>query len=162
MVDIDEQTKFFCEIPSSNPETFDISNYTIMKIEAIIDCSFNQIVDLLSQPEKYKLFNPHVNDYHTLCEFDGSCVYYLSLKAFSAWYFPRDYILINYKLHTPTCLYIIEKSINHSDAPKSLVNVLSDVHLRISIYQPNKNNKVMVKEIYVVNYGGYAMTQNQC
>ena len=50
---------------------------------------------------------------------------------------------------------------NHSEAPKSYRNVLADVHVRVTMIEPKSENQVLVKEYFVVDYGGYGMTASQ-
>lgn len=99
-----------------------------------------------------------------ICSFDSmnSCIYYCSLKSYSMWYLPRDYVLIHYTFEYNGVFYIVEKSVEHSEAPKSYKNVVADLHLRITMIEPKGTSKVIVKEYSVVDYGGYGMTASQC
>lgn len=141
----------------------DISQYLIMKVDALINCSFSQITQLLTNPEKYKLFNPQLEKLEVLSVLESvkATIYYCSMKQYSSWYLPRDFVLINHSFSYRGALFIVEKSVNHSEAPKSYKNVLAEVYVRITMVEPKSENQVLVKDYFVVDYGGYGMTSSQ-
>jgi len=164
IINNDEETKFLCGIKTKEGYEVEISQYLIMKSDALLDCSFDKAVDLLSNPEKYKVFNPNMANLEKVCDLSSlnAWIYHWSLKSYSYWYLPRDYILINHHFSLNGTAIIVEKSVEHTEALKSVKNVMADVHLKITLIEPKSGTQTRIKEYYVVDYGGYGMTSSQC
>ena len=180
-LDTNSEDKLINILLNESKDHIDLCDYATIKTNLILNWTYEYAKYLLSMPTKHKLFDMNLSSVSILQEYSdiNTLIYTLwkSIKSLGFLWISRSMTLLNkiieYQLsHTENKVwYIIEKSVNYSNNSTSLLNLESNVLIKITmitecmnhsdLFNSDFSNKWFLNEFYVVNYNSILSTRYQ-